>query len=425
MRAPRVLRLTALVAGLGLASAGFAGAAADPVAGVAAPAAAPAAPAAFTPTAGLPGQRNAVTDVPGVQVGQVQNRTSPFLTGTSVLYFPTMAVASVDQRGGAPATKETDLLSPLNSNPGVNAVQLGGSSMYGLSATDGIIRWLEDRGEGVPLGSVGVAPIVPAADIYDLGRGGDIKARTGPEWGYVAASNVAGAAVRQGAFGGGTGARAGGLKGGVGTASVYLGDGIYVGAVVVVNSAGSPVDPKTCQLLGAQFGIGDEFAGLKAPTQAECQTVASAAKSDDLNTTIAVVVTNAPLEKAAAQRMSGNAHDGMARAIRPIHTLADGDTVFAVSTGQGEPLRINDPADSRQLNAIFGAGADTLSRAIAKAMLSADSVGGITSYCDRYPSACADVPQAAKWRAAGPAKEMTRRLFDDARQALQVTPLPR
>nr|WP_258544666.1 P1 family peptidase [Micromonospora provocatoris] len=101
--------------------------------------------------------------------------------------MPQMSVASVDQRGGAPATKETDLLSPLNSNPGVNAIQLGGSSMYGLSATNGIIRWLEDRGEGVRVGAGGVAPIVPAADIFDLGRGGDPKARTSAEWGYLAA----------------------------------------------------------------------------------------------------------------------------------------------------------------------------------------------------------------------------------------------
>ena len=121
-------------------------------------------------TPGLPGRWNAVTDVPGVRVGQVQSTRAPYLTGDTVVYFPTMATAGVDNRGGAPATKETDLLDPLNSNPGVNAIQLGGSSMYGLSATDGVIRWLEDRGEGVSLGATGVAPIVPAADIFDLGR---------------------------------------------------------------------------------------------------------------------------------------------------------------------------------------------------------------------------------------------------------------
>src|SRR5690606_1239349 len=144
-----------------------------------------AAPAAAADTPGLPGRYNAITDVPGIHVGQVQSTRAPYLTGTTVVYTPRMAVTGVDQRGGAPATKETDLLDPLNSNPGVNAVMLGGSSMYGLAATDGVIRWLEERGEGVRVGG-GVAPIVPAADIYDLGRGGDFRARTTPEWGWLA-----------------------------------------------------------------------------------------------------------------------------------------------------------------------------------------------------------------------------------------------
>ncbi|MFD2352875.1 P1 family peptidase [Nonomuraea ferruginea] len=146
---------------------------------------------------GLPGPDNAITDVPGIKVGQVQSARAPYLTGTTVIYTPTMSVVGVDQRGGAPATKETDLLDPLNSNPGVNAVMLGGSSMYGLAATDGVIRWLEERGEGVRVGS-GVAPIVPAADIFDLGRGGDFKARTTPEWGYLAAQAAKEGPVRQG-----------------------------------------------------------------------------------------------------------------------------------------------------------------------------------------------------------------------------------
>ncbi|MEE3918371.1 P1 family peptidase [Micromonospora sp. BRA006-A] len=301
------------------------------------------------------------------------------------------------------------MLSPLNSNPGVNAIQLGGSSMYGLSATNGIIRWLEDRGEGVRVGAGGVAPIVPAADIFDLGRGGDPKARTSAEWGYLAAQATSDGPVRQGGVGGGTGARGGGMRGGVGTASVHLGDGIYVGAMVIVNPAGSPVDPADCTLYGVKYGIGNEFAGYKAPKKKECNppTPPAAAAEQPANTTIAVVATNAPLEKAAAQRMSGNAHDGMARAISPIHTLGDGDTVFAVSTGKGEALQINDPADSRQLNAIFNAGASTLARAIAKAVLSSESIGNTTSYCDRYPSACKGMKQLKQWRTQGNAPDVT------------------
>jgi L-aminopeptidase/D-esterase-like protein len=381
----------------------------------------------FTPAAGMPGQFDGITDVPGVQVGQVQATTAPYLTGTTVVYFPQMSVAGVDQRGGAPATKETDLLNPQNSNPGVNAIQLGGSSMYGLEATNGVIRWLEDRGEGVPLGPVGVAPIVPAADIYDLGRGGDIKARTTAEWGYLAAEAATAGPVRQGTVGGGTGASSGGYKGGVGTASVYLGNGIYVGAIVVVNSAGSAVDPKDCSLLAARLGLGDEFAGLKTPTVAECHptsVAASEGSENALNTTIAVVATNAPLEKAAAERLSGNAHDGMARAISPIHTLADGDTVFGVSTGSGTPLRNNNPADGRTLNSIYSAGADALSRAIVKAILSAETVGSRTSYCDRYPSACADLTALQGWRTQGSSPEVTPKAFKQATKALQIIPVP-
>lgn len=376
-------------------------------------------------TPGEPGRYNAITDVPGVQVGQVQSARAPYLTGDTVVYFPTMSVAGVDNRGGAPATKETDLLDPLNSNPGVNAIQLGGSSMYGLGATDGVIRWLEDRGEGVPLGSTGVAPIVPAADIYDLGRGGSIKARTTAAWGYLAAQAASAGPVRQGTVGGGTGAMSGGRKGGVGTASVLLPNGYWVGAVVVVNSVGSTVDPTDCSLIAARLGVGDEFAGLRTPKSSECRAGrAATGTSDDLNTTIAVVATNAPLEKAAAERLATNAHDGLARAISPIHTLADGDTVFGVSTSRENVLQINDPADSSALNAVFGGGADVLSRAVVKALLSATTVGTRTSYCDTYPSACAKMPHLRQWRSAGTAPEVTQAMLDAIAPKLAVAPVP-
>ncbi|WP_433518289.1 P1 family peptidase [Nonomuraea sp. CA-143628] len=370
-------------------------------------------------TPGLPGQFNAITDVPGIQVGQVQSTQAPYLTGTTVIYAPKMAVTGVDQRGGAPATKQTDVLDPLNSNPGVNAVMLGGSSMYGLAATDGIIRWLEERGEGIPIGS-GVAPIVPAADIFDLGRGGDFKARTTPEWGYQAVKAAYQGPVRQGVVGGGTGARAGGLKGGVGSASVVLSNGVMVGAIVVVNSAGSPVDPRDCSLYAARYELNNEFRGLKTPKAKECRP-AAAADAVPMNTTIAVVATNAPLEKAAAARMAGNSHDGLARAIRPIHTLGDGDTIFGMSTGTGTPLRVNNPADSRQLNEIFNAAADTLTRAAGHAMLAARTVGTATSYCDRYPSACEKISPLAQDK-QGRAPDMSRESLVGGGRKLDSTP---
>jgi L-aminopeptidase/D-esterase-like protein len=374
-------------------------------------------PASAADTPGQPGKYNAITDVADIQVGQVQSTRAPYLTGTTVVYAPKMAVTAVDQRGGAPATKETDLLNPLNSNPGANAVMLGGSSMYGLSASDGIIRWLEERGQGIKVGT-GVAPIVPAADIFDLGRGGDFKARTTPEWGYLAADAANPGPVAQGVVGGGTGARVGGLKGGVGTASVSLGNGIVVGAIVVVNAVGSPVDPRDCSLLAARFELRNEFRGLKTPKADECRPPAAAAAEQSMNTTIAVVATNAPLEKAAAARMASNSHDGMARAISPIHTLADGDTVFAMSTGTGTPLRVNNPADFGPLFQIYNAAADTLSRAIGHAVLEAATVGASKSYCDRYPSACADVSKDKQ----GKAPEVTRESVADAAAKLANLP---
>lgn len=388
-------------------------------------------PAASAPVGpGHPGTHNAITDVPGIEVGQVQVATWPYLTGVTVVYLPKMSVAGVDQRGGAPATHETDLLNPLNSNPGVNAVQLGGSSTYGLAATAGIVRWLEDRGEGVSLGPLGVAPIVPAANIYDLGRGGGIKARTSAEWGWLAAAAASGGPVRQGNVGGGTGAVAGDLKGGVGTASVYLGDGVYVGAIVLVNSYGSVVDASTCTLLAARSGLGMEFAGLKAPVAAERRARPAGpgpprpGPSRDLHTVVAVVATNAPLEKASAARMASHAEDGIAHAISPSHTLYDGDTVFAVSTGSGTPLRVNDPAATSQLNDIFAAGARTLSRAIVKAVLSGQSINGVTSYCDRYPSACAGLTALAEWRSCGHTPTVTPKTFAQARRKLSLAPIP-
>ncbi|TDD46194.1 peptidase S58 family protein, partial [Nonomuraea terrae] len=377
------------------------------------------APAHAADTPGLPGRNNAITDVPGVQVGQVQSTRAPYLTGTTVVYTPRMSVTGVDQRGGAPATKETDLLDPLNSNPGVNAVMLGGSSMYGLSAADGVIRWLEERGEGVPVGS-GVAPIVPAADIYDLGRGGDFKARTSPAWGYLAAEAAKEGPVRQGVVGGGAGARAGGMKGGVGTASVVLDDGVVVGAIVVVNAAGSPVDPRDCSLFAARYELAGEFRGLQTPKAKECRAEAGT-DALPMNTTIAVVATNAPLEKAAAARMAGNSHDGLARAISPIHTLGDGDTIFAMSTGTGTPLRVNNPADSRRLNQVFNAATDTLARAVGHAMLNARTVGTATSYCDRYPSACAKLTPLPEDK-LGEAPEVTQASVDAAEQNLDSAP---
>jgi len=378
-----------------------------------------------------PGPQNAITDVPGVLVGQVQRTDAPYLTGTTVIHVPASAVAGVDARGGAPGTRETDLLDPVNSNPGVNAVVLTGGSAFGLDTAGSVMRWLEERGEGVRVGPGpnDVVPIVPTAVLFDLGRGGGFQARPEPSWGADAIAAATDGPVAQGNHGAGAGARVGSLKGGVGTASQLLDDGTTVGALVVVNAAGSAVDANGV-LYGARYGLGDEFTHLKTPTEppppapaGPSLTSPRPSPSSAMNTVIAVIATDAPLDKAAAKRMAMIAHDGLARALDPIHTLVDGDTIFALSTHQpadngpratdstplpdehprsatdpAAPLRDNrprlsvtDPTALLQLETIFAAGAHTLTRAIVHAVLSAETVttpaGTMLSYRDAYPSA--------------------------------------
>ncbi|HEY0472697.1 MAG TPA: P1 family peptidase [Kribbella sp.] len=361
----------------------------------------------------VPGPHNAITDVPGVLVGQVERTDQPYLTGTTVLYFPGTAVAGVDVRGGAPGTRETDLLDPVNSNPGVNAIVLTGGSAFGLDAAMGTMRWLEDQGQGVRVGpgDRDVVPIVPAAVIFDLGRGGGFQARPDQTWGREAIEVAADGSVAEGNHGAGAGARAGRLKGGVGSASVRLPDGATVGALVIVNAVGSTVDARG-RLYGERFGLPGEFPELQTPVESPPDMPGAI---PGMNTVIAVVATDVPLDKAAAKRMAMVAHDGLARAVDPIHTLVDGDTIFAASTGGIAPtggtgvptatsavtgaagtggaprLSVTDPAALVQLETVFAAGARTLSRAIVRAVLAAESVetpaGRLVSYRDAYPSA--------------------------------------
>jgi L-aminopeptidase/D-esterase-like protein len=341
---------------------------------------------------GRPGRHNAITDVPGVRVGHAGADDPPYLTGTTVLHLPGTAVAGVDVRGGAPGTRETDLLSPLNANPGVNAVVLTGGSAYGLDTAGGVMAWLAEHREGVRVGTQPheVVPIVPAAVIFDLGRGGDFAARPDAGFGRRAIESAAGGPVAEGNVGAGTGARAGGLKGGVGTASTVLDDGTTVGALVVVNAAGSAVAPDGT-LYGARYGLGDEFAHLRVPS--EPLPPAPAPAVPGTNTAIAVVATDLPLDKAAAGRLALVAHDGLARALDPAHTLVDGDTVFGLSTAAADSARLSvtDPAALRRLETTYIAGARTLARAVAHAMLAAGTVetpdGPLQAYREAFPSA--------------------------------------
>ncbi|UER53241.1 P1 family peptidase [Kineosporiaceae bacterium SCSIO 59966] len=354
-----------------------------------------------------PGPTNTLTDVRGLRVGHAERRGGGWLSGTTVVLAPDGgATAGVDVRGGGPGTRETDLLDPRAMVPRVDAVVLSGGSAFGLAAASGVADALAADGTGLPVGGPGeVVPIVPAAVIFDLGRGGDFTCRPGPELGaaaYAAARGDGGdGPVAQGSVGVGAGARAGALKGGVGSASVVLDDGTTVAALVVVNAVGSCVDPATGELYATRFGLPGEFDAVRVPDPADVERAraAAAAGAPSLATTLAVVATDATLTKAQCAKVAGIAHDGMARGIRPVHTMLDGDTVFALATGErGEP-------DLAGLQSVLGAAGDCLTRAVGHALLAAEGAdtrdGRLPSYLEAYPSAGRPAGTAAG-AAAGP-----------------------
>ncbi|WP_426566524.1 P1 family peptidase [Angustibacter sp. McL0619] len=333
------------------------------------------------------GPTDSLVDVPGVRVGHCTHHGEGWLTGsTVVLTDPDGAVGGVDVRGGGPGTRETDLLNPLHGNERVHAVLLTGGSAYGLSAADGVMSALEDAGIGYPVGPAGVVPIVPAAVIFDLGRGGDVRARPGPESGRLACTDAWTAAgetaVRQGNLGAGTGALAGGLKGGVGSASQLLDDGTTVAALVVVNAVGSVLDPRTGELWGARHLLVEPPARPEpAALQRHLERVEALRRAmmppEPLATTLVVIATDATLPKSRCAKVAGIAHDGLARAISPVHTMFDGDTAFALSTARRpEPSRFG-------LHDLLTAAADCTTRAVVHAVLAAESV---ETAAGRWPS---------------------------------------
>ncbi|MGW7252635.1 P1 family peptidase [Streptomyces sp. NPDC054834] len=326
---------------------------------------------------------DALTDVTGLRVGHATRAGDGRLTGTTVVLAPEGGVvAAVDVRGGGPGTKETDALDPRNVVRKVEAIVLTGGSAYGLDAASGVMAWLEEQRRGVRVGAdpAHVVPVVPAACVFDLGRGGDFRARpdaaTGRAAVEAAAASTLGAPVPQGCVGAGTGAVVGALKGGVGTAGTVLDTGITVAALVVVNAAGSAVDPETGVLYGELAGGRVVYPEARLHEAARRRIAESAARNalPPLNTTLAVVATDADLSKAQAQKLAGTAHDGIARAVRPVHLLNDGDTVFALATG-ARPLADPDD-DPLALNAVLAAGADLVTRAIVRAVRAAEPVDG-------------------------------------------------
>jgi L-aminopeptidase/D-esterase-like protein len=343
---------------------------------------------------------NSITDVGGIRVGHHQRLDADaslgagWACGVTVVLTPPGTVCGVDCRGGAPGTRETDLLDPANTVRFADAVLLAGGSAYGLAAADGVMRWLEEHERGVGLDG-GVVPIVPAAVIFDLPVGG-WDCRPTAEFGYAACEAAAGgddAVMAVGTVGAGVGARAGVLKGGLGTASTTLPSGVTVGAVVAVNSAGDVVDRATG--LPWMAGSIKEFALTPPPAEQIDAFAELPSALNPLNTTIAVIATDAALSPAACRRVAIAAHDGLARTIRPAHTPLDGDTVFTLATGAIEvaPAVTSKPApaafspETGLVTEIGIAAADCLARAVLVGVLAADSVAGIPTYRTVLPGA--------------------------------------
>ncbi|WP_246046311.1 P1 family peptidase [Thermosporothrix hazakensis] len=306
-----------------------------------------------------------ITDIPGIRVGHDTNLEAA--TGCTVILCDQAATGGVDIRGSAPATHETDLLNPIHLVSEVNAVLLTGGSAFGLAATAGVMRYLEEHQQGFQTGIARV-PIVPAAAIFDLALG-SANVRPDPESGYRACLQATVGPIPQGNVGAGTGASVGKMfglarahKGGLGSASTRLPSGILVGALAVVNAFGSVVDPDTRE-------------PIAGPRSADLPEGLSFQQAHPFsNTTLAVVATNVALTKAEATKLAQMAHDGLAQVIHPAHTMFDGDTIFALAVAQHRP----DPSQKAQLVSLLGATASsTLARAILRAVQRAETLHGL------------------------------------------------
>ena len=315
-----------------------------------------------------------LTAVEGLRLGHFTLDERP--TGCTVVLAEAGAIGGVDVRGGAPSTRDTDLLDPVNSVQRVHAVVLAGGSAFGLDAASGVMRYLEERGIGYAMGEV-VVPIVVGAILFDLGVGEDPSVRPGPDCGYNAAQSATAGPPEEGSVGAGAGATVGKLrgldramKGGFGTASVSLPSGLTVAAAVAVNSLGDIIDPAT----------GMVVAGVRTPEGrlADARTLLRTPGTSDpggaANTTIGVVATNADLTQAQATKMAQMAQDGLARAIYPSHTPGDGDTVFSLATGT--------LAGDVPLTLVGALAADVMAEAILRAVRSATGLPGLPAVRD-------------------------------------------
>lgn len=316
--------------------------------------------------------RNLITDVDGIRVGNADDARAR--TGVTVILADQPAVAAVDVRGGAPGTRETDLLSPTSLVQAVDAIVLAGGSAFGLDAASGVAQWLLAAGRGFPVGPVQV-PIVPSAILFDLLNGGD-KNWSDPPYRALGRQACESAAhdFALGNRGAGLGAIAGEIKGGLGSASAALADGIVVGALIAVNAVGSPLMPGTRTLWSWAVERDGEFGHNGPPTGMPDWTKPYGKRGPrpGANTTIGVVATNATLTPAQAQRVALMAQDGIARAVRPAHSPFDGDTLFVLATARNATV-IEPP----EVSAIGDAAAECVERAIGRAVYAAEPLGDI------------------------------------------------
>ena len=340
--------------------------------GAAALAPAPATPQSGPGGSGDKGASEGITLVDGIRVGHFTYPDNP--TGCTVVIADGGAIGGVDVRGGAPGTVETDLLDPVNTVERVDALFVAGGSAYGLDARAGVVRYLEERGQGFPIGGLGVVPIVPGAIIFDLRVAGGV--RPGPDCTYRAATAASEGPVAEGSVGAGAGATVGkmrgmtrAMKGGTGTSSATLESGLVVGALAVVNAVGDVVDPRTGEVVAGARTEDGGFADARRIVRGEAPP-----PSEGRNTTIVIVATNALLTKAQATKVAQMAHDGLARAIVPSHTPSDGDTVFSLATGA-----LTDGFSVVQVGALA---AEVVAEAIVRAVRAASGLPSIPAVRD-------------------------------------------
>jgi L-aminopeptidase/D-esterase-like protein len=321
---------------------------------------------------------NTITDIPGLSVGHAQDEQA--LTGCTVVLCEKGAIGGVDQRGGAPGTRETDAMHPMHLVNQVHAVVLAGGSAFGLDAATGVVRYLEERGVGFDV-RVARVPIVPAAILFDLAIG-ESGVRPDADMGYQACLNASTDPPAEGNIGAGTGATvgkilglAGAMKTGIGTASLEIGSGVIVGAIVAVNVFGDVIDPETGQIVAGarvvqkgpiKVGKGPYFADTLCVMESLIgRTMLGFAARE--NTAIGIVATNAKLNKEQINKVAQMAQDGLARTVRPAHTMLDGDTIFALATGDKK-------AD---VNIVGAFGAQVFAQAVLRAVWTAESAAGL------------------------------------------------